>query len=169
TDQTSQTCPAHHALPTAKLTDENNLEQLKLPFQQKAVDVFHKQQAQDRNNRDHEVSNVTMVAEEDEGAGEQGDKEDTVSGIAGQKRLIVLDNDSDPESEVPLKKPCILLGNPTAVGNDGLLADINVQSIEEQKEAHEDKQRDVDHFFHKPMTRQVNGKEKRYCLCKVCP
>ncbi|KAG6892044.1 hypothetical protein C0995_005839, partial [Termitomyces sp. Mi166 len=43
----AQTRPARGTVPTAKLMDENNLEQPKLPFQRKAVDAYHEQQAQD--------------------------------------------------------------------------------------------------------------------------
>ncbi|KAG6893644.1 hypothetical protein C0993_000600, partial [Termitomyces sp. T159_Od127] len=50
-----------------------------------------------------------------------------------------------------------------AVGNDGFLADINIQPIKEEKEKREDKQCDVNHFFHKPSVRQLNGKEKSCC------
>ncbi|KAH0589281.1 hypothetical protein H2248_005044 [Termitomyces sp. 'cryptogamus'] len=52
----TQTQPACHTVPTAKLTDENNLEQLKLPFQCKVVDVYCKQQVQDaasKNSKNH--------------------------------------------------------------------------------------------------------------------
>ncbi|KAG6901321.1 hypothetical protein C0995_013613 [Termitomyces sp. Mi166 len=36
----TQTRPARRTVPTAKLTDENNLEQPKLPFQRKVVDAY---------------------------------------------------------------------------------------------------------------------------------
>ncbi|KAG6863597.1 hypothetical protein C0993_010921, partial [Termitomyces sp. T159_Od127] len=68
-----------------------------------------------------------------------------------------------------IKKPHTLLGNSTAVGDDVLLANLKVQSIEEKKEIHDDKLQDVKHFFHDPIIKQVNGREKRYCICKICP
>ncbi|KAG6804686.1 hypothetical protein H0H92_003285, partial [Tricholoma furcatifolium] len=67
-----------------------------------------------------------------------------------------------------LKKARTSLANPTATANDGLLADLEVQEIAET-ETREDKRRDVDHFFHLPMIKEVNGKQKKYCRCKICP
>ncbi|KAG6893926.1 hypothetical protein C0993_012693, partial [Termitomyces sp. T159_Od127] len=170
-DKISQTRPARRTLPTAKLTDENNVEQPTLPFQRKAVDAFHEQQAQDRENEVCKVSNATMATDEKQDSQKPVDQKDSASksGTSGQKRVIVIDSDNEPESEVPLKKLRISLGNPTAVGNDGFLADINIQPIEEEKEKREDKRRDVNHFFHEPSVRQLNGKEKSCCVCKICP
>jgi hypothetical protein len=37
----------HHAVPTSRLTDVNNLETPELSFQRKAVQEFHTQQVQD--------------------------------------------------------------------------------------------------------------------------
>ncbi|KAG6858613.1 hypothetical protein C0995_015311 [Termitomyces sp. Mi166 len=90
--------------------------------------------------------------------------------MSGRKHPIVLDSDDEVESEhhMPLKKKHISLGNPTAVGDDGFLADINVQPINEEIETREDKRRDIDQFFHQPVTKEVSGKQKKYCICKVC-
>ena len=40
------------------------------------------------------------------------------------------------------------LGNPTAVDADGLLIDVDVQSVEDNPPIHEDKTLDVDQFFY---------------------
>ncbi|KAG6858716.1 hypothetical protein C0995_014485 [Termitomyces sp. Mi166 len=93
-----------------------------------------------------------------------------ITGTSGRKRPIVLDSDDEVGSEhhTPLKKKHVSLGNPTAVGDDGFLADINVQPINEEIEMCEDKRRDIDQFFHQPVTKEVSGKQKKYCICKVC-
>ncbi|KAG6883266.1 hypothetical protein C0992_009256, partial [Termitomyces sp. T32_za158] len=138
-EKISHTRPARRAFPTAKLTDENNLEQPTLPFQRKAVDAFREEQAQHRNNQDCEASDEATAADEEQ------------------------------DGQEPTKKPRFSLGNPTMVDDDGLLVDVNIQSIEEDKEKREDKRRDIDHFFREPSIRQLNGKEKSYCICKICP
>jgi hypothetical protein len=62
------------------------------------------------------------------------------------------------------------LGNPLTVGNDGLLADVDVPAVDSNTPAtREDKRRDVDQFFHPAISKDVNGKVKRYCVCKLCP
>lgn len=64
------------------------------------------------------------------------------------------------------------LCNPGAIDEDGLLADVDVQSIDDvppTRSMREDKRRDVDHFFHAAFTKVVDGKSKRYCTCKPCP
>ncbi|KAG6883164.1 hypothetical protein C0995_012812, partial [Termitomyces sp. Mi166 len=194
----AQTRPARRTVPTAKLTDENNLEQPKLPFQRKAVDAYHEQQAQDATsgtNGDHGVSNTMELGAIDkdntvdldgnqhgftlcadlhaDGVGnEQGLTSDRdITGTSGRKRPIVLDSDDEVGSEhhTPLKKKHVSLGNPTAVDDDGFLADINVQPINEEIETREDKRCDIDQFFHQPVTKEISGKQKKYCICKVCP
>ncbi|KAG6863128.1 hypothetical protein C0993_012772 [Termitomyces sp. T159_Od127] len=173
-EQTSQARPTRRTLPTAKLTDENNLERPKLPFQRKAVDAYHEQQAQDaasRSSNDHLVPEVTIVDEDlPESSQEPCNESDTVEPSASRhKHSIVLDSDDEIETRVPSKKPRVSLGNPTAVGDNGLLADIDVQTINDEKATREDKRRDIDQFFHQPITKEVGGKEKKYCICKVCP
>jgi len=61
------------------------------------------------------------------------------------------------------------LGNPTAVNMDGLLVDVDVQSIDNSPLTHEDKQKDTDHFFCIAVTKNVNRKSKKYHACKLCP
>src|SRR5271156_3103652 len=50
-----------------------------------------------------------------------------------------------------------LLGNPKDVDDEGLLMDVDVQPIEDVP-SHEDKRRDVDHFFQSPVEKTINGK-----------
>jgi hypothetical protein len=69
------------------------------------------------------------------------------------------------------KKKRNTLGNPTATDGNGILADIDVQEIDdgEAGTTREEKRRDVDRFFHPVNTRIINGKNKRYRTCKLCP
>ncbi len=60
------------------------------------------------------------------------------------------------------------LGNPTAVNMDGLLVDVDVQSINDSPPTCEDKRKDTDHFFRIAVTKNVNGKSKKYHACKLC-
>jgi len=68
------------------------------------------------------------------------------------------------------KKKCTTLGNPTATDSDGFLLDVEVQSGSNGglSESREDKRRDVDQFFHPPVLREVKGRSKKYCICKIC-
>lgn len=53
---------------------------------------------------------------------------------------------------------------------DGLLIDVDVQSVDSSPACtREDKQTDVDHFFHSAIVKIVKGKAKKYRDCKVCP
>ena len=61
------------------------------------------------------------------------------------------------------------LGNPIAVDADGLLLDVDVQSVDDSPPTREDKRQDVDQFFYTAITKDVKGKSKRYCTCKLCP
>jgi hypothetical protein len=61
------------------------------------------------------------------------------------------------------------LGNPVAIDADGLLMDVDVQSIDDSPPTREDKRQDVDHFFIAAVLKDVNGKSKKYCACKLCP
>ena len=61
------------------------------------------------------------------------------------------------------------LGNPVAVDADGLLMDVDVQAINDNLPTCKDKQQDVDHFFCIAVAKDVNGKSKKYCACKLCP
>ena len=67
------------------------------------------------------------------------------------------------------KRPHGTLGNPKEVDNEGFLMDVNIQTIDEDVPSREDKRRDVDHFFKSPVEKSVNGKVKKYCICKLCP
>jgi hypothetical protein len=64
------------------------------------------------------------------------------------------------------------LGNPVAVDDDGLLIDVDVQSVDDDHRAtvtRVDKRQDVDHFFLGAVFKDMNGKSKKYRLCKICP
>ena len=61
------------------------------------------------------------------------------------------------------------LGNPKEVDDEGFLMDVDVQQIDEDVPSREDKRRDVDNFFQPPVEKTVNGKTKKYCICKLCP
>jgi hypothetical protein len=62
------------------------------------------------------------------------------------------------------------LGNPTTVDADGLLVDVDVQAIDDNlPSTREDKRQDVDQFFDTPVSKNVKGKSKKYCTCKICP
>lgn len=69
------------------------------------------------------------------------------------------------------KKKYGTLGNPTAVDADGLLVDVDVQSlaVNNNPSAREDKRQDVDQFFYMAVIKHVKGKPKKYCTCKICP
>ena len=60
-----------------------------------------------------------------------------------------------------------ILGNPVATNEDGLLIDVDIQSIEDNPVMCEDKRQDVDHFFHNEVVKDVNGKSEKYCACKL--
>jgi hypothetical protein len=70
---------------------------------------------------------------------------------------------------VTAKWTCASLGNPKEVDDEGLLIDVDVQAINEDGPSREDKRRDIDHFFQSPVEKTVNGKVKKYCICKLCP
>jgi hypothetical protein len=70
---------------------------------------------------------------------------------------------------VTAKRARASLGNPKEVDDEGLLMDVDVQPIEEDVPSREDKRRDIDHFFQSPVEKSVNGKVKKYCICKLCP
>ena len=70
---------------------------------------------------------------------------------------------------VTAKRARASLGNPKEVDDEGLLMDVDVQPIEEDVPSCEDKRCDIDHFFQSPVEKSVNGKVKKYCICKLCP
>ena len=67
------------------------------------------------------------------------------------------------------------LGNPDTVDADGFLADINVQSIDDDGSPGDvDKTQDVKEFFHDSFSKEVTGKDgkakkKLYRKSKLCP
>ena len=68
------------------------------------------------------------------------------------------------------KKVRTALGNPEDVDDEGLLADVDVQSIQDvASTSREDKRRDIVHFFSAPFSKVVDGNMKTYCTCKFCP
>jgi hypothetical protein len=69
---------------------------------------------------------------------------------------------------IPGKKRATL-GNPQAIDADGLLLDVDVQSVTDNPSTREDKRQDTDHFFRAAFIKVVNGKEKRYRQCRICP
>ena len=77
--------------------------------------------------------------------------------------------------DIDLAKKNMISGNPDAVDAEGFLADIDVQSIDEDEgPADIDRTQDVKEFFHEPFTKEVTGKDgkkrlKLYRKCKHCP
>ena len=67
------------------------------------------------------------------------------------------------------KKKSATLGNPQVTGADGLLADVDVQLVDDNPSTREDKRQDVDHFFGPAVVKDVNGRSKKYRSCKLCP
>jgi hypothetical protein len=56
------------------------------------------------------------------------------------------------------------------VNTDGILADIDVQSIAKSGSAHEGRTADIDRFFGAPYDHQgANGKITKHRKCKICP
>jgi hypothetical protein len=47
--------------------------------------------------------------------------------------------------------------------------DVDVQPIDKDSPMREDKRRDVDQFFYPPVVKDINGKKKKQCVCKICP
>jgi hypothetical protein len=66
------------------------------------------------------------------------------------------------------KKKHTSLGNPVAVDDKGLLLDVEVQQTDKDPPTHEDKRRDIDQFFHPPEEKDIGGKKKKLCICKLC-
>jgi hypothetical protein len=70
---------------------------------------------------------------------------------------------------ITAKKKRTTLGNPVATDAEGFLMDIDVQEIDGDVVTHEEKRRDVDQFFQPAIIKDVNGKQKKYRICKLCP
>ncbi|KAN0118457.1 hypothetical protein V8E52_005187, partial [Russula decolorans] len=58
---------------------------------------------------------------------------------------------------------------PVAVDEEGLLLDVDVQLADKDPPTHEDKRRDVDQFFHTLVEKEIGGKKRKQCTCKLCP
>ena len=67
------------------------------------------------------------------------------------------------------KAPSGTLGNPVAVDDDGLLIDVDVQVVDDNRTTRADKRQDVDEFFLGATFKDMNGKSRKYRLCKLCP
>jgi hypothetical protein len=84
--------------------------------------------------------------------------------------LVISDQD-----EVDKKRPKArrgTLGNPVDIDDDGLLVDVDVQSVDDDHRVtvtRVDKRQDVDQFFLGAVFKDMNGKSKKYRLCKICP
>jgi hypothetical protein len=70
---------------------------------------------------------------------------------------------------ITAKKKRPTLGNPVATDAEGFLMDIDVQEIDADVVTREEKRRDVDRFFQPAIVKDVNGKQKKYRICKLCP
>ena len=61
------------------------------------------------------------------------------------------------------------LGNPDDRDADGMLIDVDVQSIDDATAlSNEEKWWDIDEFFKAAVTRCVEGKSQKYHACKIC-
>jgi hypothetical protein len=47
--------------------------------------------------------------------------------------------------------------------------DVDVQLADKDPPMHEDKRRDVDQFFHILVEKEIGGKKRKQCTCKLCP
>jgi hypothetical protein len=78
------------------------------------------------------------------------------------------------EIKASAKKSCALAISPeqevTIVNEDGILADIDVQSVAESGSTSESKTIDIDRFFSAPYDHLgANGKVTKHRKCKICP
>lgn len=74
-----------------------------------------------------------------------------------------------PLNVVTAKKTHGSLGNPVDVDSDGLLIDVDVQPIDNIREAREDKRRNINKFFYPAVAKVIQGVTKKYSTCKLCP
>jgi hypothetical protein len=86
-----------------------------------------------------------------------------------KKGMIYLNSSTRHFYDVVTGKKRATLSNPVAVDADGLLMDVDVQSINDNPPTREDKRQDVDQFFRTAVVKDVNGKSKKYRACKLCP
>jgi hypothetical protein len=54
------------------------------------------------------------------------------------------------------------------VDSDRLLADVNVQPIDDVGQSRKDKRRDINEFFHPAVVKVIQGVAKKYSTCKLC-
>lgn len=183
--------PARSLNLTAKLKDTANISEPQLSFQRKAVQDFHSRQAQPaqvsqpaENNRPSALLTPDAPLHSSPSAG--------VASTPQNKRNIssITDDDTDAEDDQPEhrtssnitsrrtnhdsnavtgKKKCATLGNPVAIDVDGLLEDVDVQSVDDNPSSCDDKRQDCDQFFCPPVIKMVKGKRKGHCECKLCP
>lgn len=67
------------------------------------------------------------------------------------------------------KKQRATLSNPDATDSDGFLQDIDIQSIaEDTTKSRDDCTQDIKEFFHPTFEKIINGKSKKYHICKKC-
>ncbi|KAH9977261.1 hypothetical protein BGW80DRAFT_1288254 [Lactifluus volemus] len=88
--------------------------------------------------------------------------------VMKQSFLVISSEDSDDGGGDTMTIPSTL-GNRTGVGADDLFADVDVQAEGASAPTRQDKRRDVNQFFHPAVTKEINGKTKKYCVCKLCP
>lgn len=60
------------------------------------------------------------------------------------------------------------LGNLAAVDDEGSLLDVEVQQTDKDPSTREDKRHNVDQFFHTLVEKDIGGKKKMLCACKLC-
>jgi hypothetical protein len=194
----AQTRSHRQVNPTTKLLDSGKAG---LAFQRKAIDDFRARQEDPSLPAHLESSLPTPSAPNtSQGSGQTAaSSQASQVSCSGSKRSISVldidgdgtDGDCDDEDAQPRRRmyftkyvrvllnSCLAkkrataatLGNPDVVDKDGLLVDVDVQSIHKDAnlKTREDKRRDVDTFFHSVILRNVEGKSKRYRMCKLCP
>jgi hypothetical protein len=80
----------------------------------------------------------------------------------------------NPLFHIP-EPPCITLHTALApkqeaINENGILVDVNVQSIAEATSAHGGRTANIEQFFNAPYNHQgVNGATKKHWMCKICP
>lgn len=84
-------------------------------------------------------------------------------------KAVVIGDDVAEKTKRP-SAPGGTLGNPLAVDDDGLLIDVDVQSVDDDhRPTRGEKRQDVDHFFQDAIFKDMKGKSRKYRLCRICP
>ena len=99
-----------------------------------------------------------------------------LAGFHWRKKVcdLLFDLSSTLISYGKVAKKGITLGNPDAVNAKGYLADINVQSIDDNNNpGNTDRTQDVKEFFHPAFSKEIKSKDgkvkmKLYHKCKLC-